>query len=61
MSDLETYKRRYRRKWMSDRKWKHSLECMGLTVDEAVHIELYLKFARDVDPPRVVPRHRDNS
>lgn len=57
MSDFEPYRRRYRRKWSTNRKLLKSLECMGLTVEDAIIIELFNRFAGDFPYPDITPRH----
>ncbi len=42
--DLDTYRKRFKRQWANNNRLKQSLELMGLTIDDAIEIELFVRF-----------------
>lgn len=57
--DLDTYRKRFKRQWANNNRLKQSLELMGLTIDDAIEIELFVRFVGElpVDYPFVTPNH----
>lgn len=61
MDNLEKYRRRYKRHWSNNNRVKQSLDLMGLTIDDAVEIEMWLNLCGDepdLKYPQITPKHQ---